>query len=163
MIVWILAVFFWGNQIYTRCSNKSTFSQVKTCFMDNNIKTLNIKIPEYYKKYNYAPNCMTNGVLAFNINDSKAIYVCPNVRVLRVDSAADCCIKINKSAYGESSKEAEARARMMPNGFTQTDSNTITIEPLRFDREKPWSFEHINISLYVTDSISVNFDNKIRY
>ena len=89
--------------------------------------------------------------------ESNSVFICPKVHIVRVDSVPENCIKVVKSARASTKYEAKQKAHAIPNSYTISDSATIMLQPMEFDKSKKWSSEFVDIYIYLTDYTEVNF------
>jgi len=158
-IVWFLSVLYVGGNVAVMFSDKYTYSREKFDLVDKGNKVLNVELPSNYEQMEFTGVHFDNTLIYRKDDDKNSIYIRPQVYVRRVDSVVDCRIEVSKSACARSRKQEKDIVNQMPKGYVQSDSTTITLEPMRFDKHNKWSFENIGIFIYVTDSTEVKFEN----
>ncbi|MDR0755218.1 MAG: PspC domain-containing protein [Prevotellaceae bacterium] len=158
MIVWIItAIFIGGSAVSTAKLYRynETVVEIQKDVNFDNIKTLNIKIPDSIKPYEVAFFDWNNSLLYEN-PANESLYICPNIHIVPVDSISENYIKIVKSANASTRHEAKLKAQNISNGYIMSDSATIMLAPEEFNKYNKWSSEMIDIFIYLPDSILVN-------
>ncbi|MDR1983207.1 MAG: PspC domain-containing protein [Prevotellaceae bacterium] len=159
LTVWIIAVIFAAGNVVSAAKfyrYNSTVREVPTDVNFGNIKTLNIKVPDKLKPNKIAFVDLGHRQFFYESSTSKSLFICPAVHIIRVDSVPENYIEIVKSANASTRYEAKLKAQSIPNGYVMSDSATITLMPMEFDKYNKWSSEIINIYIYVSDSTVVN-------
>jgi phage shock protein PspC (stress-responsive transcriptional regulator) len=156
-IVWLIAAMFAFGCAVTVVEHyryKRT-SEISSEINFSQTKTLNVKIPDKFvplkvafTEWDYSP--------LYTMQASNSLFVCPSVHIVRVDSISDSHIKIVKSARASTRYKAKRKSQTIPNGYTVSDSTTITLQPMEFDKNSKWSSEWIDIYIYLPVSIDVN-------
>ncbi|MDR1197990.1 MAG: PspC domain-containing protein [Prevotellaceae bacterium] len=157
-VVWIIAALFaCGSAVSTAKIYRYNASVRETGKDVNfgNIKTLNIKIPDGIKPCEIAFFNWDNSFLYENPT-SKSLFICPDVHIVRVDSIPENYIEVVKSANASTRSEAKLKAQAVSGGYVMSDSATIMLEPVEFNKYGKWSSEMIDIFIYLPDSVTVN-------
>jgi phage shock protein PspC (stress-responsive transcriptional regulator) len=158
-IIWIItAMFALGHIISTAkfYRYESTVREVHPDVNFENIKTLDIKIPDNLTPCNIAFVDWNNSFLYEHPENKESFYVCPDVHIIKVDSIPENYIEIVKSANAATRYEARQKAQSLPNGYTMSDSATIMLQPMEFNKHNKWSSEMIDIFIYLPVSTVVN-------
>ena len=158
--VWIFVAMFALGYVATVAKHYRYASTVRISQTCNEInlstaKTLNVKLPEKFTPFKIALVHWDNSSL-YTTQESNSLFICPEVHIVRVDSVPDNCIKVVKTARASTEYEARQKAQTIPNGYTVSDSATIMLQPMEFDKQKKWSSELIDIYIYATDDMEVN-------
>jgi len=160
-VIWLIAAMLalgFAATIAKHYRYNSTVQINESCNEINLSKTkmLNVKIPDHFKPFEPAFTHWDNSLL-YTTPTSNSLFIRPKVRIIRVDSIQDNYIKVLKSARASTEYEAQQKAQDMPNGFVISDSTTIMLQPMEFNKNKKWSSELIDIYIYLTDSTKVKF------
>ena len=160
--VWVLAIIFAFGYAVTVAKNyrySSTVQVSETCNEINfsKTKTLNVTVPDKFTPLKIAFTDWDYSQL-YTTLENNSLFICPNVHIVRVDSVSDNYIKIFKSARASTKYEAKQKAQTLPNGYTVSDSATIILQPMEFDKNKKWSSELIDIYIYLDNSTEVNIN-----
>ncbi|MDR0420700.1 MAG: PspC domain-containing protein [Prevotellaceae bacterium] len=160
--VWIIAAMFAaGNtvSVVKLYRYDSTVHEIRKDVNFQNIKTLNIKIPDNLRPYEIAFADLGNAPLYEDIS-GKSLFICPEVHIRHVDSIPENYIEVRKTARASTRYEAQAKAQSIPNGYIVNDSATITLVPMEFNKYKKWSSEMIDIYIYLPDSVNITGINR---
>lgn len=158
-IIWIIAVIFaLGSVISTTKYYRynSTVREVQKEVNLANIKTLNIQIPDNLRPCSIAFVNNDNNSVLYETPERNSLFICPEVHIVRVDSVPENYIEVMKSANASTLHDAKNKAQSLPNGYIMSDSATIYLQPMEFDKYKKWSSEIIDIFIYLPDSVVVN-------
>ena len=117
---------------------------------------LDVKIPDNLKPCNIAFVNWNNSLLYQHPAKKASLYVCPDVHIIRVDSIPENYIEVVKSANAATRYEARQKAQSLSNGYTMSDSATIMLQPMEFNKYSKWSSEMIDIYIYLPRSTAVN-------
>jgi phage shock protein PspC (stress-responsive transcriptional regulator) len=158
MIVWIIAAIFASGSAVSAAKfyrYNVTVREVDKDVNFENVKTLNIKIPDNIRPCEIAFFNWDNSFLYENPTN-KSLFICPDVHIVRVDSIPENYIEVVKSANASTRHEAKIKAQNISNGYIMSDSATIMLMPEEFNKYKRWSSEVIDIFIYLPDSTIVN-------
>ncbi|MDR2065560.1 MAG: PspC domain-containing protein [Prevotellaceae bacterium] len=158
LIVWIITALFAGGGAISTAKLYRYHATVREIQKDvnfKNIKILNIKIPENIRPCQIAFFDWDNSFLYEN-PANESLLICPDVHIVRVDSIPETYIEVVKSANASTRHEAKIKSQNISNGYIMSDSATIMLAPLEFNKHKKWSSEMIDIFIYLPDFVNVN-------
>ncbi|MDR2651845.1 MAG: PspC domain-containing protein [Prevotellaceae bacterium] len=158
IIVWIIAAIFAGGSAVSTAKlyrYNQTVREIQTDVNLENIKTLNIKMPDNLRPCEIAFANFDSSLL-YEDPTSNSLYIRPDVHYRRVDSISEPYIEVVKSASASTRHEAKLKAQALSNGYVMTDSATIMLIPIEFNKYNKWKSEMIDIYIYLSDSTIVN-------
>jgi phage shock protein PspC (stress-responsive transcriptional regulator) len=155
MLAFGCAVTVFENYRYkSRVHTSETFTEINLA----KTKTLNVKIPDEFTPLKLAFVNLDCSRL-YATPTSNSLFICPSVHIIRVDSIQDNYIKVVKSARASTTHAAKQKAQAIPNGYTVSDSATIMLQPMEFDKTRKWESELIDIYVYLPEYVQVKFEN----
>ncbi|MDR3226626.1 MAG: PspC domain-containing protein [Prevotellaceae bacterium] len=159
-IIWIIAVMFALGIVVSTAKYYRYNSTVREAQKEvnlANIKTLDIKISDNLRPCTIAFfNYDDDSSLLYEMPALNSLFICPEVHIVRVDSVPENYIEVVKSANASTRYDAKAKAQSLPNGYIMSDSTTIYLQPMEFNKYKKWASEVIDIFIYLPDSTVVN-------
>ncbi|MDR2291898.1 MAG: PspC domain-containing protein [Prevotellaceae bacterium] len=159
MIVWIItAIFIGGSAVSTvkLYQYNETVREVHKDVNFDNIKTLNIKMPDSIRPCEIAFFNWDNLLIYENPANNESLFICPSIKIVPVDSISESYIVVMKSANASTRHGAKLKVQNISNGYVMVDSATMMLTPVEFNRYDKWSSEMINIFIYLPDSTNVN-------